>query len=73
MVAESCETAHVEAILTAITAQYGRAKLHRMTRKSNRGEYLEPDGRRAMLGPEETAVDEEASEVAGAHAAEVAR
>ena len=71
---QECEAADVEAILTAITNQRGSATLHRITVTTNRGEeYLEPASRRAMLGPEDMAVDEEAGEIAGAQAAEVVR
>ena len=60
----------MEAILSEITTQCGRATLHRITPTGNRGEqYLEAAGRRAMLEPEEMVVDEVAGEVVGAHSA----
>ena len=57
-----------------ILDQCGGATLHRVTSSYTRGEeYLEAAGRNAMLGPEDMAVDENAGDVGGAHAADVVR
>ena len=57
-----------------ILDQCGGATLHRITSSNTRGEeYLEAAGRNAMLGPEDMAVDENAGDVGGAHAADVVR
>ena len=62
----------MEAILSEITTQCGRATLYRITPTGNREEqYLEAASRRAMLEPGEMDVDEVAGEVVGAHAAGV--
>ena len=67
-----CTDADVAAILVEISDQCGGATLHRITSSNTRGEeYLEAAGRNAMLGPEDMAVDENADDVGGAHAADV--
>ena len=69
-----CADADVAAILVEILDQCGGATLHRITSSNTRGEeYLEAAGRNAMLGPEDMAVDENAGDVGGAHAADVVR
>ena len=69
-----CTDADVTAILVEILNQCGGVTLHRVTSSNTRGEeYLEPAGRNAMLGPEDMAVDENAGDVGGAHAADVVR
>ena len=69
-----CADADVAAILVEISDQCGGATLHRITSSNTRGEeYLEAAGRNAMLGPEDMAVDENAGDVGGAHAADVVR
>ena len=69
-----CTDADVAAILVEILDQCGGATLHRITSSNTRGEeYLEAAGRNAMLGPEDMAVDENAGDVGGAHAADVVR
>ena len=69
-----CADADVAAILAEILDQCGGATLHRITSSNTRGvEYLEAAGRNAMLGPEDMAVDENAGDVGGAHAADVVR
>ena len=68
------ESADVAAILAEILDQCGSATLHRITCSNDRGEqYLDAAGRRAMLEPEDMAVDEDTGEVGGAHAADVVR
>ena len=67
-----CTDADVATILVEIWNQCGGAALHRITSSNTRGEeYLEAAGRNAMLGPEDMAVDENAGDVGGAHAADV--
>ena len=57
-----------------IREQHGGATLHRITPSNTKGEeYLEAASRNAMLGPEDMAVDENAGDVGGAHAADVVR
>ena len=69
-----CADADVAAILVEISDQCGGATLHRITSSNTRGEeYLEAAGRNAMLGPQDMAVDENAGDVGGAHAADVVR
>ena len=69
-----CTDADVAAILVEISDQCGGATLHRITTSNTGGEeYLETAGRNAMLGPEDIAVEENAGDVAGAHAADVVR
>ena len=69
-----CTDADVAAILVEISDQCGGATLHRITSSNTRGEeYLEAAGRNSMLEPEDMAVDENAGEVGGAHAADVVR
>ena len=69
-----CTDTDVAAILVEIKRRSGGATLHRITSSSTRGEeYLEAAGRNAMLGPEDMAVDENAGDVGGAHAADVVR
>ena len=69
-----CTDADVAAILAEISGEKGGATLHRITPSNSRGEeYLDAAGRNAMPGPEDTAVDENASDVGGAHAADVVR
>ena len=69
-----CTDADVAAISVEISDQCGGATLHRITSSNTRGEeYLEAAGRNAMLGPEDMAVDENAGDVGGAHAADVFR
>ena len=69
-----CADTDVAAILGEISKQCGGATLHRITSSNTRGEeYLEAAGRNAMLGPEDMAVDENAGDVGGAHAADVVR
>ena len=57
-----------------ISDHCGGATLHRVTSSYTRGDaYLEASGRNFMLGPEDMAVDENAGDAGGAHAADVVR
>ena len=69
-----CTDAVVSAILAEISQECGGVTLHCITSSNTRGEqFLEAAGRNAMLGPEDSVVDETTGIVGATHTADVVR